>query len=270
MRNYYNFEKQCQEALNNKEISNRDKFVLTKIAKAIAEKDSYIRMKLKPHYFMTTHQIKCSCVGVENYQSKIKQALEEEYFLYGNFSDGWGECSISIDAEHIPQSTSKILSDYTDKKFNQKIGEKRKKSCQFANQIDMIVSLVEKGKYEKADGIVQFLITHNIDKDKLLSEEDMLDDLRIVINGTSEDENGYTQYSDDVQEIANKYNVSKETIKDVLEIKIRCFDIDYLCNDRFFDMMPDDYEIIKRKLNNQPSDDVEKFKLLREIDLNNL
>lgn len=269
MRNYYNFEKQCQEALDNKEISRRDKFVLTKIAKAIAEKDSYIKMELNPHYFMTTHQIKCSCVGVENYQSKIKKALEEEYFLYGNFSDGWGECSISIDAEHIPQSTSKILSDYTDKKLNQKIGEKRKKSCQFANQIDMIVSLVEKGKYEKADGIIQFLITH-INQDKLLSEEDMLDDLRTVINGISEDENGYIQYSDDVEKIANKYNVSKETIKSVLEIKIRCFDVNYLCNNRFFDIMTDDYEIIERKLANESYDDVEKSKLLYEIDLSNL
>ena len=259
MINYHNFEQQCQEALENKEISRRDKFVLTKIAKAIAEKDSYIKMELNPHYFMTTHQIKCSCVGVENYQSKIKKALEEEYFLYGNFSDGWGECSISIDAEHIPQSTSKILSDYTDKKFNQKIGEKRKKSCQFAQHIDMIVSLVEKGKYEKADGIMQFLITH-INKDKLLSEEDMLDDLRTVINGTEED----------VEKIANKYNVSKESIKSVLEIKIRCFDTNYLCNGRFFDMMTDDYEIIEKKLNNEPYDDVEESKLLYEIDLNDL
>lgn len=268
MINYHNFEKQCQEALENKQISKRDKFVLTKIAKAIAEKDSYIRMELNPYYFMTTHQIKCSCVGVKNYQSKIKKALEEEYFLYGNFSDGWGECSISIDAEHIPQSTSKILSDYTDKKFNQKIGEKRKKSCQFAQHIDMIVSLVEKGKYEKADGIMQFLITHT-NKDKLLSEEDMLDDLRTVINGTSE-ENGYIKYSDDVEKIANKYNVSKEAIKGVLEVKIRCFDTSYLCNGRFFDMMTDDKEIIKRKLANQPYDDVEESKLLYEIDLSNL
>lgn len=268
MIHYHNFEKQCQEALENNQISKRDKFVLTKIAKAIAEKDSYIKMELNPHYYMTTHQIKCSCVGVENYQSKIKKALEEEYFLYGNFSDGWGECSISIDAEHIPQSTSKILSDYTDKKFNQKIGEKRKKSCQFAQHIDMIVSLVEKGKYEKADGIMQFLITH-INKDKLLSEEDMLDDLRTVINGTSE-ENGYIKYSDDVEKIANKYNVSKEAIKGVLEVKIRCFDTSYLCNGRFFDMMTDDYEIIERKLANEPYDDVEESKLLYEIDLSNL
>ena len=269
MINYHNFEKQCQEALESKEISKRDKFVLTKIAKAIAKKDSHIRMELNPHYYMTTHRIKCSCIGVENYQDKVKQALEEEYFLYGNFSDGWGECSISIDAEHIPQSTSKILSDYRDKKFNQKIGETRKKSCQFANQIDMIVALVEKGKYEKADGIMQFLITH-INKDKLLSEEDMLDDLRTVINGTSVDENDCIQYSDDVHKIAHKYNVSAESIKDVLEIKIRCFDINYLCNNRFFDMMTDDKEIIKRKLANQPYDDVEESKLLYEIDLSNL
>lgn len=269
MRNYYDFEKQCQEALENKKISKRDKFVLTKIAKAIAEKDSYIRMELNPHYFMTTHQIKCSCVGVENYQSKIKKALEEEYFLYGNFSDGWGECSISIDAEHIPQSTSKILSDYTEIQSIKKIGEKRKKSCQFANQIDMIVSLVEKGKYEKADGIIQFLIEY-ADKTKLLSEEDMLNDLKIVVNGISEDENGYTQYSSNVQEIANKYNVSKEAIKGVLEVKIRCFDASYLCNNRFFDMMTDDYEIIERKLANEPYNDVEESKLLSEIDLSNL
>lgn len=269
MEYYYKFEKECQEALESKKISNRDKFILTKIAKAIAKKDSHIRMELNPHYYMTTHRIKCSCIGVENYQDKIKQALEEEYYLYGNFSDGWGECSISIDAQHIPKATSKILSDYRDKKFNQKIGERRKKSCQFANQIDMIVALVEKGKYEKADGIMQFLITH-MNKDKLLSEEDMLDDLRAVIDGTSIDENDYIQYSDDVHKIAHKYNVSVESIKDVLEIKIRCFDVNYLCNNRFFDMMTDDKEIIKRKLANQPYDDVEESKLLCEIDLSTL
>ena len=96
----------------------------------------------------------------------------------------------------------------------------------------------------------------------------MLKDLQTVIDGTFDDEkNDCYVYNDDVYAIAEKYNTTEHNIKGVLQMKIRCFDRNYLYRDGFFDLTTEDFEIIKRKLKGESFDDVEPFKLLSEIEL---
>lgn len=265
--NLMKFTKQCEEALNNREINKVDYLLLTKISKAIYKEDSNIKMSLIVHYDMHHHRIECDCYNIEDWQDKIKKAVKSAYIYYQNVSMGWSGCYITVMSDNIDKSTKNILSEHRDRMMYKRIGEKRKTNCQFASIVDYIVQLAEKGRYEKCDGILEDLI-RNYDTSSLLTEEEMLDDLKTVINGISTDENDeYYIYSDEVHQIADKYNDTIGNIKSTLMVKIRCFDENYLYRDGFFDLNTEDHQIIERKLKGEPYDDVAPFKMLHEIKL---
>ena len=267
MNNYNVFEKECQQALDTNEINKRDFLLLTKIAKAIYEEDKDIAMSLTAYDSGNSHKIKCKCNFIDNWEEKIKMAMKKAYIYHQNVWLGWGECSIIVTSDTWSKSVSKIVNAHIEKNMNKSIAERRKKTSQFGELIEWIVKLAEKGKYEKCDGIIEDLI-RNYDTKQLISEEEMLKDLQTVIDGTFDDEkNDCYVYNDDVYAIAEKYNTTEHNIKGVLQMKIRCFDRNYLYRDGFFDLTTEDFEIIKRKLKGESFDDVEPFKLLSEIEL---
>ena len=256
MKNYRNFEEECEQALHNGEISKQDEILLTKIAKAIANEDENITMTLKVFDSLNSHTIKCDCLFVDNWQDKIKKALQESYFYYRNVWQGWSDCSITVKSNEISKGVRKIISEHRDNAMYKALGQKRKQSCQFGDFVDAIVQLAQKGQYEKCDGIIEDLI-RNYNTSVLISEEEMLNDLEIVINGTSEE----------IEQITDKYNSDITNIKNTLMIKIRSFDRDYMYRTGFFDLNPSDHEIIERKLKGKPFSDVKPFKMLSEVKL---
>ena len=264
--NYDRFKEECQQALNDKEINQRDFLLLTKIGKAISEEDENIKMSLIPYNSANSHKIECQCHLVEGWESKIERAVEKAYIYHKNVRLGWGECSIIVTSDTWSESVSKVLSEHRDKQMHKPIAERRKKTSQFGDLVDWIVQLAERGKYEKCDGILEDLI-RNYDTKQLISKEEVLKDLQTVINGTSTNEDDDYIYNDDVYAIARKYNATEHNIKSVLQMKIRCFDKNYLYRDGFFDLTTEDFEIIEKELKGEPFDDVKPFKLLSEIKL---
>lgn len=265
--NYTIFKEECQQALDNNEINKRDFLLLTKIALAIAEEDSDIKMSLQVYSDAYNHEIECDCHFIDNWQQKIEKAVKKSYIYHQNVWQGWSDCSIIVTSDSPSKSVRKIISDHNWEQTYKTIAQKRKATTQFGDVVDYITELAKRGKYEKCDGIISHLI-HNYDTSILIPEEEMLNDLKEVIDGTTDDfENDTYQYTDNVYRIADKYHTDVINIQSVLEMKIRCFDIDYLCQDGFFDMTPKDYEIIERKLQGKPYDNVKSFKMLSEIDL---
>lgn len=266
MNNLLKFEDECLIAYENGEIDRLDKKLLFKIAKAINEEDSNIEMELEPFYYADRHSIKCNGICIDNFESKIKNAVKKAYVVHKNIEFGYSHCRVKIPSAQYPKSVNDAISERRDKNMYNKISEKRKQNCHFANLVDFIVTLAEKGKYEKCDGIIEDFI-RNFDTSALITEEEMINDLKTVIDGSYIDENDNDAYTDDVYAIADKYNTNVSNIQGILQIKIRCFDRDYIYRQGFFDLNTQDHQIIERKLKGEPWGDVEEFKLLSEIEL---
>lgn len=262
---YNNFEKECKIAFKNKQIDTVDYKLLLKIAKAITKEDNSIKMSLEPFHYHNKHCIKCESNN-SNIQSHIKKAMQQAFVYHQNVYFGWTDCEIIVPASQTKESIHKLILQKNDETFRKQIAKKQKRNCQFANLVDYIVYLVQHNQYNKCDGIIEYYI-RNYNTSQLITEEEMIEDLKIVRQGTTINDDDEYQYSNDVNKIAQKYNEKPHTIEHILEIKIRCFDPNYLCKNNFFGLTTEDKEIIDRKLNNQPIDDVKPFKLLYEIDI---
>ena len=95
--NYQIFEKQCYKALENNEINKLDLKLLLKIAKAINEEDAKIKMELEPFHYSDRHSINCKGFVIDNFMSKIENAVEKAYVVYQNISFGFcNDCTITI------------------------------------------------------------------------------------------------------------------------------------------------------------------------------
>ena len=233
--NYKNFKQECEKAFTNNIISKEDVLLLTKIAKAISEEDKGIEMHLDAFVSINSHNIECNCLFVENWQKKIKKAMQIAYFYHKNVWFGYDTCTIVVGSNSISAKAQEIVQKHRDKQIGEMLGEKVKPTCQFAQIIDYIVKLAEKGKYNKCDGIIQYLISHH-DSFSFTTEEELLNDLKQVKLGN-------------VEEIAKKYKTDINNIESLLMIRIRCFDALYLFNNNFFfDLCSEDYNIIDELL----------------------
>lgn len=262
------FKTECALSYGLDEIDRR---LLFKIAEAIFEQDEDIEMHIEVFKYSDRHSIECSGTFVDDFEKKIKKAVESAYVYHKNVEFGYGNtCSVKIPTSTFSPSVKKAIDEKRERNLHKKIAERVKPTCQFTDLVDYIVKLAEKGKYNKCDGIIEDFI-RNYDVSQLQTEEEVLNDLQKVIDGTIDDEeNDIIRYTDEVHHIADKYGAKPTNIESLLYVKIRCFDRDYLYRTGFFDLNTQDHEIVKRKLKGEPFDDVPPFKMLSEIDLDAL